>query len=405
MHVKPAGPVQPLVAETSAIIAAVHMPRNTMSPPAPIRVMHIASGDLWAGAEAQVATLLAALSARGDIEVQAAILNPGELASRLTRAGVPTTVLDERRLPAWRIALALRAQMARFRPTVVHTHRRKENILGAIAAASLGIPSLRTAHGADEHPVTWRKTLKWLAQEFDRLVARRVQSRVVAVSDELAVKLRHTLPGAHIEVVDNIIDAEDVLARSAGGSARPQQPPWRIGIVGRLVPVKRVDLFLAAAHELLRRAPGQYTFHVIGDGPLQDELQTQARTLGDAVTFHGFVANPAPLIASLNALLITSDHEGLPTVALEALALQVPVVTRPIGGLPALAAAGGDCRLMPQAADNAAWPAVIANAVAGATGASAAPRPFPERYLAPVGASRYRALYARVGGGANTTAT
>jgi glycosyltransferase involved in cell wall biosynthesis len=364
----------------------------------PIRVLHIASGDLWAGAEAQVLTLLSALNERADVEVAAAILNPGELAQRLQHAGVQCRVFDEGQLPAWRIALALRRYMAEFGADVVHTHRQKENILGALMAASLHIPSVRTTHGADEHAVSWRQAPKWMARQVDALVATRVQSRVVAVSHALGAQLTSSLPGAHIEVIDNTVDLGDIERRSAGHGLRPTAPPWRVGIVGRLVPVKRVDIFLAAASELERRRPSQFEFVVIGDGPLLADLKAQAAATPAEVRFTGFVSNPLPEIAAMNVLAITSDHEGLPTVALEALALRLPVVTRAVGGLPALAAAGGDCVLVGDAPVER-LPAMIADAIEASVMAPRPSEPLPRQFLAPEGAARHLQLYLGLQGG------
>ena len=45
-----------------------------------ICVCHIASGDLWAGAEVQIATLLKYLMRETSLHVFAMILNPGRLA-------------------------------------------------------------------------------------------------------------------------------------------------------------------------------------------------------------------------------------------------------------------------------------------------------------------------------------
>ena len=46
----------------------------------PLRVMHIISGDLWAGAEVQAFTLLQQLEAR--VQLHVVILNQGELSQR-----------------------------------------------------------------------------------------------------------------------------------------------------------------------------------------------------------------------------------------------------------------------------------------------------------------------------------
>jgi glycosyltransferase involved in cell wall biosynthesis len=52
------------------------------------------------------------------------------------------------------------------------------------------------------------------------------------------------------------------------------------------------------------------------------------------------------LFARADALLITSDHEGIPMVALEALAQGIPVFGFAVGGLPEIAASGVPMKLV-----------------------------------------------------------
>ena len=61
----------------------------------PLRVVHLLSADLWAGAEVATFHLLRALAARSDVAVRAVLLNAGELARRLEAAGVPVAVEPE----------------------------------------------------------------------------------------------------------------------------------------------------------------------------------------------------------------------------------------------------------------------------------------------------------------------
>jgi glycosyltransferase involved in cell wall biosynthesis len=95
-----------------------------------------------------------------------------------------------------------------------------------------------------------------------------------------------------------------------------------IGIVGRLVPVKRVDLFLEIAKSVLSQqsAAAKPIFRVIGDGPLRSQMESLADRLDIAnqVDFMGHVDNAERAIAQLDVLILCSDHEGLPMVALEA---------------------------------------------------------------------------------------
>jgi hypothetical protein len=150
----------------------------------PCRVLHIASGDLWAGAEAQIYQLLCALQARPDVLVRAVILNPGELAERLRAAGVAVTVLDERSLSVSGVLRGILREIKVTGAGVVHTHRLKENILGSLGAWLSGQAlSVRTVHGRPEQgQETSRK--QRLVRTVDRQ-AGRLQAGIVGVSREL----------------------------------------------------------------------------------------------------------------------------------------------------------------------------------------------------------------------------
>ncbi len=302
----------------------------------PLRILHIASGDLWAGAEVAVFHLASGLSANSDVKIEIALLNEGELAARLRSANIPVHVFNEQRHGIFSLLLQVRTLIQQLQPHIVHTHRGKEHLLGALAAALLpGRISLRTVHGGAESIAGRHPGLRdVIMQKLDRFVAG-FQRCAIAVSAPLATELVKSLPGMPIRTIVNGIDRKAIQA----AAAQPCGPvvPDRIGICfsGRLVAVKRVDIFLAAARIVLEAHPGRYVFYVIGDGPLRVQLEAQAQQLqlGSDCVFSGFLPNALPLLNHMGALVLTSDHEGTPMVALEALALGVPVVAHAVGGL------------------------------------------------------------------------
>ncbi len=301
-----------------------------------MKVLHIASGDLWAGAEKALYTLVLALQQSGQVGVSAVILNPGALAEKLRDAGVELLVLDESCQNTKQLIVSVSQWVARTQPDIIHTHRTKENIIGSLVGARHRIPSVRTQHGASEHSFSALNLRKRLIHDIDYLSGRFLQSRIIAVSSPLATGLRKSFGTEKVCVIANGIDTDGV----ACNQTEKFLPPLTIGIVGRLAPVKRVDLFLRIAEKVLSTtaAPGQPVFKVIGDGPLRQELMQLAMDLGieEQVAFTGHVDNAEECIAELDLLVICSDHEGLPMVALEAMKHQTLIVTHKIGGLPDL---------------------------------------------------------------------
>lgn len=291
-----------------------------------IRVLHIISGDLWAGAEAQAYALLKQLNK--DCTVAAVLMNEGELAARLRTLDIPVTVLDETRASAWQLLQGIRQAIKTFRPTVIHTHRQKENILGSLAnLTTLRVRCVRTVHGASE----FNGGLKTAVQRWlDHACGRWLQHGVIVVSQELMAKLKGQYGAQHLYCVPNGVDLEELTEKANAGTDLIFEPNCiHVAIIGRLVPVKRVDLFLEAARLVLNQST-DFRFHIIGDGPLEKTLKEQAAKLSlikPFVDFHGHRSDIPAIIKACDAVILCSDHEGMPMVALETLGLRKVLIT------------------------------------------------------------------------------
>ena len=82
--------------------------------------------------------------------------------------------------------------------------------------------------------------------------------------------------------------------------------------------------------------------YIFGDGPDRAALEERARACGvaDRIRFAGFQPTPWRFFAGADAVLVPSRWEGLPNVALEALACGTPVIATPeSGGIAEVAAA------------------------------------------------------------------
>ncbi len=106
--------------------------------------------------------------------------------------------------------------------------------------------------------------------------------------------------------------------------------------LGRLVPHKRVDLLLHAAHALRLRWP-EWRIDVAGDGPSLAQLRDLVDRLGlqDVVRLHGRVDEPtkAELLASAWLAVHPSMGEGWGITVMEAAAAGVPSLAFDVPGL------------------------------------------------------------------------
>jgi len=106
--------------------------------------------------------------------------------------------------------------------------------------------------------------------------------------------------------------------------------------VGRMVPVKGLDILLRACVRL-RTRDVDYHLYLIGDGPLQRELtaQTEVGGLFKHVTFVGPKLHDelADWYRAADLTVLPSRSEGLPNVLRESLACGTPFVASDVGGI------------------------------------------------------------------------
>jgi glycosyltransferase involved in cell wall biosynthesis len=305
-------------------------------------VTHVVSGDLWAGAESQVYNLCRALATSKEIFVTAIVFNPGILYDKLRELGIPVTLADENKLGPIAICRTIAAHCKVHESKIVHTHGFKENVLGILGKELAQVPfSVRTVHGNPETQFKFTHPQKWLVHKLDVLLGRFRQQAVIAVSSQLEEKLHNMFPGKVYKIF-NFIDVESVRHRWAKSPAANDSVP-KIGIVGRLVPVKRVDIFIRMIASLNNNhTPCKGV--IVGDGPLLQNLMelSDSLKLSEHISFKGFLEPALSEIRNLDILVMPSDHEGLPMTILEALALEINVIAHRTGGIPEILA-GGEC--------------------------------------------------------------
>jgi glycosyltransferase involved in cell wall biosynthesis len=265
---------------------------------------------------------------------QEAIIYPS-----LESAGVPVARLPLRRgfgRPG-EDAAAMRSigtLLRRQRFDLVHAHSAKAGVLGRIVTRAAGSPIVYSPH-CFPFVGPWGWPRRTFATMIERGLGPITDAIVCVAEDERRIALEHRIaPFDRLTVVHNgvatadpALEADPELMAFAGG--RPLA-----GCIAVLRPQKAVDVFVAAAPQILAGAP-EARLAVIGNGDLLHALRAQARDLGlDSERFRFFPFRPpaARALRALDLFVLSSAWEAFPISLLEALAEGVPQVATDVGG-------------------------------------------------------------------------
>ena len=242
-----------------------------------------------------------------------------------------------------RALLGLIRAVRRFSPDIVHTHTAKAGMLGRLAALLGRRPRPLIVHTYHGHvlegyfdPVRdalYRGLERRLARSSDALIG--VSQATVDDLVRLGIA-----PRSKFRVLPIGLSLEPFLASSPDdGAAFRREAGARDGellltFVGRLVPIKRVDVLLRAVQRA-RGAGAPVRLAIVGDGELRGELAQLAGTLGlsDTVYFAGYREDMLPVAAASDLAVLSSDNEGTPVSLIEAAAAGTAAVATRVGGV------------------------------------------------------------------------
>ncbi|MEQ1884651.1 MAG: glycosyltransferase [Bryobacteraceae bacterium] len=303
-----------------------------------MKVLHVINHLDLAGAERLLADL-APLQRKGGVSVAVVALNLRDtrLAERLRGDGVMVFAGQGSLYSPSQIQF-LRGIFREVQPDIVHAHLFPAMLWVALAAS--GSTRLVTT----EHN-TWNRRRRWWFREIDRKMYSGYE-QIICVSPQVSDAFAEWLPEARarLRVIPNGISLDRFRCATVQGKGSP----FQILTVGRLTEQKGIDILLRAVSEL----PG-VEVSIAGDGPLREELETLAKTLGagERVRFLGACDNVPELMAGVDAYVQSSRWEGFGIAAVEAMASGLPVV---VSDVPGLREVVGDAGLTFAAGDSAA---------------------------------------------------
>lgn len=267
----------------------------------------------------------------------------------LENAGVDITYLGRSKFDP-RTLTALLAVVDRFQPDVLHLHNYGATNFGRLAALLRGLPAI-----VHEHINLGRAP--WYQKVADRALEP-LTDIALAVSESTAEFMRteRQLPARKVRVVylgapleefgRQRTPAEIETARHSLGVANGGPI---VGTVTRLHEAKGNEFLIRAMPDVLARRPDARLV-IVGEGPLREPLEAEARQLGvaDRVHFAGFQPDAGAALATFDVAVFPSLFEGTPLTAFEALAMGKAIVATDADGLQEILTDGVNARIVPR---------------------------------------------------------
>lgn len=298
--------------------------------PVPLRIALFSVGELYGGVEQFLFSFASVLKTDSRVLPSVLLLEDGFLARKLRKAGFPVDVIRSPYKHDPRLLFAVRRYLKERKIDILHCHGYKATIIGGIAAFFCGVKVVKTEHGWVHSPGEHASFKLRLNERIESLIRYWMVDQIVYVTRDLWKRKSDKRNPRQPRVIPNGISFAPPLLN---GRAHRNLIPFRIGIVGRLCPVKGHKLLFDALKKVKRL--DDMEAWVTGDGPMRGELEAYVRAQGleKKVFFLGFLEDLSSFYEKIDGLVMPSFYEGLPMTLLEAMRARVPVVASDVGGI------------------------------------------------------------------------
>lgn len=299
----------------------------------PLHIVHTEASQGWGGQEIRILTEAQGMIARGH---RVTLLTPpgAKIFLAARERGIPVEAMPFEKKTIQGV-LAMRRWLRNNACDIINTHSSTDSWLVALAqiAATRRMPVIRTRHISALVSPSW--TTRWLyASASDHVVTTGERLRI-------ALEERLALPPGHATSIPTGIDLNRFsLAASKEGTVIRSKlgipaDALVIGIAATLRSWKGHDYLLEAFTRLAGKFPSAHLL-IVGDGPRRQHLieKIAATDLAGRIHLIGHREDIPDVLAAMDVFALPSyANEGVPQAIMQAMAMELPVISTTVGSI------------------------------------------------------------------------
>ena len=235
--------------------------------------------------------------------------------------------------------ISLYSLISKQKPDIIHTHTSKAGLIGRTAAIIYNlfqrkkIIIVHTFHGHIFHSYfSGFKTSIFIFLE--RILAKKTDT-IISISKKLKDEILEKIKIKNDKTVSIIPLGVDYTLDNKDESAQKNDDTLKIGMLGRIAPIKNYSLAVEIANELeSRKISAKIT---IAGGGSSTDYKKFSNFNTEKIVFLGNIDTPETFWNDKDIALITSKNEGTPVSLIEAMFSGIPFIAPNVGGIPDMA--------------------------------------------------------------------
>lgn len=282
-----------------------------------MKVLHLISTSVFSGAENVACQIINMFKQDKNIEMYyVAVLGDNE--SVLKDRNIEYIELKKFNLKS------IKSIVNKYKPDIIHAH----DIRASFYASFFSNKTTIISHVHNNHEDMRKLDIKTILYNF---VSKKF-SKIIWVSKSAldSYYFKKRIIDKSI-VLYNVINEEEILKKSEIDNNKYD---FDLVFLGRLTYQKNPERLIEIANSIVKNN-NSFKLAIIGDGELKEEIQSLIKeyNLEENVKLLGFMKNPYKVLKDSKMLILTSRFEGTPMVALESMALGVPIVSTYTDGM------------------------------------------------------------------------